>query len=820
MPFLPAVIGAIAAAGLSGAVIGGITITALGASLIGGLITIASTFALAPILGGGASEVGRDQARGVTQNISNPIGPLPVIYGRYRLAGSRVYVHTTGATNEFMHLVIAWCEGEIDAIEEIYFDDVISSDGRYAGLVTVTHYLGTDSQTANAALIAASPHWTSAHRLRGVAYSYFKLEYDPEAFPNIPVVSAVIRGRKVANVTTAAVAWSQSPADCIYDYMTNTRYGRSIPAAEINLASFQTARANFAATITNPPEPSQATYTLDGVIDIDQLPLDNLRAMLSSCRAMMPYTGGQYRLIGDQAEASVFDFDTANMVGGLSITLDSKEGRFNRVKANYYNDDRQWQPDLVISDSTTYRTADNGTLLVRDIQLPFTTDFYRARRIAHLELKQSRATIACSFSALLDGLRAEVGSVVQITHPTPGWVSKKFRVLGIELDSIDTVKITAREYDTIYSPTAPPTRPGVTVITLPPPNKIEDSVNPDNFDITAFWQYSFEGGDVQGWAQNDGSIAANADACVGLVAGLVTHGGGGNVASASIPLSQAFVQTALAVAGRQIRVQMFAKQPAANAAAGFKFRLVGSSASSPWQTFTTTAGCVAYGYVWRPASAQTSITLQVQGDSNNAGTMATLIDNVAAWILPDFINAANISTWIDTLAVGSAYIADLAVLTAKIANLAVTTGKINDLAVTTLKIGDQQVTFPLTVEVASHSVAGNSGGAWVNITGASLTLPAAATGTRGKVIVMVSCSSLRPIAAGNDFAYMRVTRDGSAISYNMAGIAYIGFPEIVSPAIILIDTPNNSAHTYRVQRFHDDSFSVKDLVMVLIEAKK
>lgn len=820
MPFLPAVIGAIATAGLSGAVIGGVTITALGASLIGGLVTIASTFALAPLLGNGASEVGRDQARGVTQNISNPIAPLPVIYGRTRLAGTRVYVETTGATNEFMHLVISWCEGEIDAIEEIYFDDVISTDGRYAGLVTVAHYVGTDSQTANAALIAASAHWTSAHRLRGVAYSYFKLEYDPEAFPNIPVVSAVIRGRRVANVSTAAVAWSQSPADCLYDYLTNARYGCGFPTAEINLASFQTARANFAATISNAPEPSQATYALDGVIDIDQLPIDNARAMLSSCRGMLPYVGGQYQLIGDQAEASVFDFDESNMVGGLSITLDSKDARFNRVKANYYNDDRNWQPDIVITDSTTYRTADNGTLLTREIQLPFTTDFYRVRRITNLELKQSRATIAVSFATFLSGLRAEVGSVVTVTHSTPGWVNKKFRVLGIELDSIDTVKITAREYDNIYTPTAPPTRPGVSVITLPPPTRIENDINGDSFQLTTFWQYSFEGGDVAGWAQNDGTIAANADACVGLVAGLVTHGGGGNVSSASIVVSQAFVQTALTVARRQIRIQLIAKQPAAGAAAGFKMRVVGNSLSSAWQTFTTTASCASYGFVWRPASGQTTLRLEIQGDSNNAGVGATLIDNVAMWILPDFIDAATISTWIDTAAIGSAYIADLAVLTAKIANLAVTTGKINDLAVTTLKIGDQQVTFPLTVEVPSHSVAGSSGGVWVNIPGASLTLPAATAGTRGKVIVLVSCSSLRPISAGNDFAYLRVTRDGSAISYNMKGIAFIGFPEVISPAIILIDTPNNSAHTYRVQRFHDASFRVVDLVMTLIEAKK
>ncbi len=801
MPFLPAIIGGIAAAGLAGTVVAGVTITAFGASLIGGLITIAASFALAPILGNGVSEIGRDQARGITSNVSNPIAPLAVVYGRYRLAGQRVYVETTGDKNEFLHMVIAWCEGEIEEIEEIYFDDVISTDSRYAGLVTLSHHVGTDSQTADSGLVSASTKWTSAHRLRGVAYTYVKLEYDPEAFPNIPVVSAVLKGKKVYNVSTAAFEWSQSPADCVYDYMTNTRYGRSIPAAEINLASFQTARASCAATMTNSPEPSQATYTLDGVIDIDQLPLDNLRAMLSSARAFMPYTGGQYRLIVDQAESTTFDFDTSNMVGGLSITLNSKESRFNRVKANFYNDDRQWQPDMVISDSTSYRTSDNGTLLVRDVQLPFTTDFYRARRIAHLELKQSRSTITVSFAALLDGLRAEVGSVVGITHPVPGWVNKKFRVLGIDIDSMDTVRITAREYANIYSPTAPPTRPTATVITLPPPNRIEDTINGDSFELTAFWQYSFENGDVSGWSQDDGTIAADADACVGLVAGLVTHGGGGNVASASIDMSQAFVQTALAVARRQIRIQMIAKQPSSNAAAGFKVRVVGSANTSAWQTFTTTTSCAPYGFVWRPAAGQTTLTLEIQGDSNNAGTGATLIDNVSAFILPDFIDAATISTWIDTAAIGSAYIADLAVISAKIANAAITNAKIAAAAVDTLSLAGQAVSFPIQDSAPSVliTVTPNT---WTTVPGISLTLPAVTLGERGSVFILANIRRAAVNAAvfTTPVVDLRVMRGSTQI-----GDVYTtpkgrsGEPVEAQIVLSAFDTVSTAAHTYTLQ---------------------
>lgn len=836
MPFLPALIGGLAAVGLEGAVVFGVTITATGAALIGGLVTFAAGQLLAPLLGGGRSDFGRDQARGITQNISNPVAPLPVIYGQYRLAGTRVYLEVTGDKNEFLQLVIAWCEGEIEAIDYLYFDDIREDDARYtvdgSPLIEIYHHLGSDSQTVDTVLDGRSTKWTSAHRGRGVAYSYIQLEYDPKAFPNIPVVSAIIRGKKVANVVTAAVAYSNNPADCIYDYLTNTRYGRSIAGAEIDLDSFQTARPICAASMSNSPEPSQPTYTCDGVLDIDQLPLDNVRALLSSCRGYLPFTGGLYRLIVDQAESSSFDFDTSNMVGGLSITLDSKDGRFNRVKAHFYNADRDWQPDLSIYDSTTYRTDDNGTVLEREIELPFTTDFYRARRIAHLELKQSRNTISCSFFATLKGLRTEVGKVVQITHPTPGWVNKKFRVLGIELDSLDTVKITAREYASIYSPTAPPTRPTTPVVTIPPPNSITDDLTGDEFELTAFWQYSFEGGDVAGWSQDDGSIAADADSCVGLVAGLVTHGGGGNVASASIAMSEPFVLTALAVPGRQIRVQMFAKRPSSNAANGFKFRVVGDVDSSAWQTFTTTTSCVAYGFVWKPAHGQHTITLEIQGDSLNTGTGATLVDNIAAFILPDFIDAATISTWIDTAAIGSAYIADLAVISAKIANLAVTTAKIANAAITNAKIGTaavdtltiagQAVTFPLQDKVAAVTVA-IADSAYHVIPGISITLPAVSSGERGGVMILVHFGMVKPTGTEPNFADIRILRDATQIGdvYRTPVDLFSGVTFAGEGTMMTFDTINTSAHTYTLEvKGYGYPVQFKQIAVLILETKR
>lgn len=682
---MPAAIPAIA-----GAVVAKAVTYAVGSSLFGAIAGAVVAAGVGSLMADSPDDDFRDQARGIDANIANPVAPIPIIYGRYRRAGDRVYTAVSGSNNKYLHLVISFSEGEIDSFEEIYLDDIPITDSRYSGLVDYgdgqNAHLGTDAQTADTTLVSRLTEWTTNHRLRGVSYLYLRLTYDPQVFSRIPVVSALVKGRKVVDVVAGgSPAWSNNPANCIYDYLTNTRYGRGIPSSEIDLASFQAAHSICAATVSNPPEPAQATYTSDGLINPDQGTLDNLRDLLTSCRGYLIFTGGKYRLIIDQAEASAVSFDETNIVGPMQIALHSKSSRFNRVRARYYNEERNYQPDLLLSDSTGYRTADNGTLLEREIALPFTTDTYRTRRIADIELEQSRKGIILEFSTTLEGLRAEVGDVISITHSAPGWTGKKFRVLGIDVNSSDQISIRAREYDaTVYTPTVPPTSPTIPTVSFPPVN---DALDEYEGEPDTSYLYSFEKGDVVGWTNDDGSITTTADACVGSVAGLVTHGGGGNTSSASLDIPASFAANVLSLEDNQVRVQMWAKQPSTNNAAGFKARLVGSSESSTWNSFTTSGSCQAFGFIWKPTTPQTSLSLEIQGDSSDSGTAATIIDNVLLFKVPDFIDAANVGTWIGTTAIGTAYIADAAITTAKIADANITNAKIANIDATKITTG-------------------------------------------------------------------------------------------------------------------------------------
>ena len=60
---------------------------------------------------------------------------LPVVYGRQKVGGVIVHKYVTdfdgGAKNDTLNLIVAFCEGEIEEIEELFFDDVSENDPKY-----------------------------------------------------------------------------------------------------------------------------------------------------------------------------------------------------------------------------------------------------------------------------------------------------------------------------------------------------------------------------------------------------------------------------------------------------------------------------------------------------------------------------------------------------------------------------------------------------------------------------------------------------------------------------------------------------------------
>ena len=165
------------------------------------------------------SETMSAQARSVLSNQQGSTNPLPVIYGKRRVGGTPIFYHVSGDNNEFLHIVYAIAEGEIQGVSQIYFNNdpilettfsiwygaVQGLNDKYKNVVKFEIYNGTETQTADSDLILETDGiWTSSDKLQGVAYAIIRLEFVPEIFGNtgIPQVNFDVIGKKTRSVTS------------------------------------------------------------------------------------------------------------------------------------------------------------------------------------------------------------------------------------------------------------------------------------------------------------------------------------------------------------------------------------------------------------------------------------------------------------------------------------------------------------------------------------------------------------------------------------------------------------------------------------------
>jgi len=401
-----------------------------------------------------------DQARGALVNKNSNIDPLPIIYGTRRAGGVRVFVETSGTDNKFLYICIALCEGEVDDITDININDEPLIGSEYEDFVTWEPRLGTDDQSASDVLLEA-PSWEDSDRLFGIAYIGVKLEFNQDAFSSIPNITALVRGKKVFDPRNGTTAWSSNPALALRDYLSNDRYGKGLSAALIDDDAFSAAADSCDEQVETVEGSGQFVdkFDINGLINTDQTIFDNVSKILGTMQGIMPYQNGQYRLTVEDDYASTFDFTIDNMVGGIDFSGPNKTQRYNRVIAKFVNPEANWQVDSVTwppadsQETVDFLAEDNGAVLEKEIDLSSVTNFYQARNIAKtLCLASRRNGLSVSFKALSEAMECAVGDIVTITHPTPGWEGKEFRVTRLSLNFDGTVNVSAREHNASVYP--------------------------------------------------------------------------------------------------------------------------------------------------------------------------------------------------------------------------------------------------------------------------------------------------------------------------------------------------------------------------------
>lgn len=336
----------------------------------------------------------------------------------------------------------------------------------FENYTTVEKNLGTDSQTAFPNLVSASDGlWTSAHRQRGKAGVHIRLEFNSSLFPTgVPNITFDIEGKKVEDtrLSPPSEVFSHNPALCIRDYLLNTRFGMGVDPARIDEDSF-IAAANICdeevdLRDTGSPLTTEPRYTMNGVFDTGQAPVEIMQAMLSSCAGRLIYTNGKYRLfVGAYITANPVAIDEDDLRGPITVdTRTSKRDLFNGVRGVYISAANFWQPtDFPPYQGAGYVTEDQGEEIWKQAEYPFTTSRPMAQRLSKIMLEKVRRQLTIQLKCKLSQYEVAPLDTIKVTNQRFGWTDKTFEVVDCKLATeegenqtlVIGVDIQARETD-------------------------------------------------------------------------------------------------------------------------------------------------------------------------------------------------------------------------------------------------------------------------------------------------------------------------------------------------------------------------------------
>ena len=386
---------------------------------------------------------------------------LPVVYGTTQVAPQFVDIRSGSIDSDVLYVVGSLSHGPIQNIGDIKFDGQIAISGSVpvnpfttSSLQHSTH-VGTFSQTLDTILATDLPNVYGVNfKGNGIAYIVFKLTKDDEGnvFPNgIPQpITAHIQGRVVFDPRDSQTKFSDNPALCIRDYLTNIIYGYGIPDADINDTSFS-AMANFCDEVVSTPSGDTKRYTCNGIVDTDRSLGDNLNGLLTSCLGILIYQEGKYRLhIPRPVLSTGIHINELNTVGDWNIQTIGADNTFNTFEGVYISPQMNYQPDTVnmpTGSTNPFLTLDNGMELSGQVQLPFTDNVHMAQRITGTVLKRSRERSLVGVTCHEDMLAVQVGDVVEVSNDSAGWSQKQFEVISWNASEAKEVGLSLLSYD-------------------------------------------------------------------------------------------------------------------------------------------------------------------------------------------------------------------------------------------------------------------------------------------------------------------------------------------------------------------------------------
>ena len=402
------------------------------------------------------------------QTVRGTIEPQKVVYGQALVSGPILFVGVSGTDNRDLYHAIALTGHECQSITDIHFDSEIITNAQFSGnsvasgtfgpisgdtICSVEKKLGSTTQASSSLLTTTFTDWTSAHQGKGISYIVTKwtlTDGSQELWDRLKPqnIKALVKGKKdiydprldVAagnaagdNPTSATYqAWSDNPALCVANFLMDTKFGLGVAASKIDWADVVTAADACDVSVVVPNSGTQKRFTANGVIFATDSYRASLNKLLSSMNGSIFYSNGSYRIKAGVYEAPSITLDEDDLAGSITVKTSVERGeRFNTVRPIIIDPAQNHKTSEVPQVQLTSAVSrDNGEVITKDVQLPFTNTSYMAQRIANRQIQLSDQQKVINFPANLSALNVDIGDRVSVTVAELNYSAKVFRCVN------------------------------------------------------------------------------------------------------------------------------------------------------------------------------------------------------------------------------------------------------------------------------------------------------------------------------------------------------------------------------------------------------
>lgn len=385
-----------------------------------------------------------------------------VVYGKKRVGGFARYIEVTGDNNQYLHYIIAICEGPVQSIK-------LCLDGEEVTVNSSTHLVTTDdwmdgssskifckfydgTQTdADSDLVSASAKWNANDKMLGIAYVYLRLQYHEEVFVNgVPKITFLVEGRTdIYDPRAGTSGYSANPALCWAHYMNSSTIGPQVPWSALDESYLIAASNKCDEGVALAAGGTEKRYSFNGVVQTAADTESTESLFLAAMAGTRTYTDGKFLVRAGGFEAPVKTLTAKNVMGNMVGTNTTKKSsRFNIVKGTFAG-------TLANYVETSYPSRDLGSdiltaegELTKELNLTQVNSASQCERLAEIVLRKGRLMKTRTFDADITCLDLAPGDTILLYFPLTGDNYTIYEVQTVQpavQDGVILVKLSLKE---------------------------------------------------------------------------------------------------------------------------------------------------------------------------------------------------------------------------------------------------------------------------------------------------------------------------------------------------------------------------------------